>query len=469
MVGSPAVPRAAGKTSARNAVVGLVFAVAALFAGQPAVGHGVGTSQLRLRLAGGQLEGEWAVHLADARRAIGLDPQTGGEAGFAGLRARRAALDTYLVTRVALDGDGRSCPIAAPAAPLTWQRDLDEVVLPLLAACAAPPRRLAIRCDLLFDVDGKHRVYFSVEDARDTSVGVLRQERRAVAFDVRQLRPGADFLEFVREGIRHIWSGVDHILFLLALLLPAPLVAAGHGWASREGVGAAAREVLKVVTAFTAAHSVTLALSFYGLVTLPARGVEVAIALSVLAAAWNNLRPFLPGRAWAIAGAFGLVHGLGFAGALRNLSLPRHARGLALAAFNLGVELGQLGIVVAVLPLLYAASRQPFLPALRDGRGLAAHRLAGVAVGARARLRADAARRRGSAAGAVRPLPASSSAPTRSAIANAGSAGTETPALTDPACPVKLMGELTAVVPLRMREWMPSVGTVPYVQTSTPA
>jgi len=90
---------------------------------------------------------------------------------------------------------------------------------------------------------------------------------------------------------------------------------------------------------------------------IPSRLVESAIALSVFAAAWNNLRPFLPGRTWWMALVFGLVHGLGFAGALGQLSLPRQARGLALGAFNLGVELGQIAIVAVALPLLFAASR----------------------------------------------------------------------------------------------------------------
>jgi hypothetical protein len=117
------------------------------------------------------------------------------------------------------------------------------------------------------------------------------------------------------------------------------------------------------------AHSLTLCLSFFGLVAPKAQWVEVAIALSVGAAAWNNLRPFLPGKAWAIALAFGLVHGLGFAGALKNLSLPVHARGLALAAFNVGVELGQLAIVAVVLPLLYAASRRAWYPRIVLGVG----------------------------------------------------------------------------------------------------
>jgi hypothetical protein len=217
---------------------------------------------------------------------------------------------------------------------------------------------VTVGCDLLFDLDPKHRIYFSVEDARATQVGVFRAERRSVTLAVRQLRPGADFLEFLREGVRHIWSGLDHLLFLLALLLPAPLVRTGGVWSRREGLGAATREVLKVVTAFTVAHSLTLALATFGVVSPQARLVEVAIALSVFAAAWNNLRPFLPGRAWVIAFAFGLVHGLGFASALRDLALPLRARGLALFGFNAGVELGQLAIVAPLLPLLYAASRR---------------------------------------------------------------------------------------------------------------
>jgi hypothetical protein len=349
------------------------LAAAALLGTGLAVAHGLGTSMLRLRVDGRRVEGSWAVHVTDARRAVGLPPQPGGDAGFRELDARADTLRAYLVARVAISGGGGACALSARGVPLEWQRDLDEVVVGLDATCPGAPARLALRCELLFELDPAHRVYFSVEDARATSVGAFRAGTRAVAFDVRQLHPGADFVEFVREGIGHIWSGADHLLFLLALLLPASLLRTGGGgadaWRPRPGFGAVTREVLKVVTAFTAAHSVTLVLSFYGLVALPARAVEVAIAASVFAAAWNNLRPFLPGRAWAIAGAFGLVHGLGFAGALRNLSLPIRARGLALAAFNVGVEVGQIAIVVLVLPLLYAASRRAFYPRWVMGAG----------------------------------------------------------------------------------------------------
>ncbi|HUS28252.1 MAG TPA: HupE/UreJ family protein, partial [Kofleriaceae bacterium] len=150
---------------------------------------------------------------------------------------------------------------------------------------------------------------------------------------------------FVREGIWHIWEGIDHILFLLCLLLPAV-------W-RRESAKEVAREVFEIVTAFTLAHSITLVISAVGLVTLPSRFVETAIAASVVAAALNNLVRVVDAR-WAGAFALGLLHGFGFSSVLVDLGLPSHELIGTLLGFNLGVELGQAAIVVAVLPVLYA-------------------------------------------------------------------------------------------------------------------
>jgi hypothetical protein len=261
---------------------------------------------------------------------------------------------------VALTGDGAPCNSSAEVPQvLEWLADQDLVRVGFSSTCPSEPARLTIRCDLLFDADPAHRVYYSLADDRVSHVGLFREGQRSSDVDVRHFHAVAGFLEFVREGIRHIATGFDHLLFLITLLLRAPLARVLGQWMPRPGLGATAREALRVVTAFTVAHSLTLGLSFFGALILPARWTEAGIALSVFVAAWNNLRPFLPGRGWTLALAFGLVHGLGFAGALRNLALPMHARGLALAAFNVGVEIGQLAIVAAVLPLLYAASRRP--------------------------------------------------------------------------------------------------------------
>ena len=356
------------RTRATGAIL-LAIGAAPVLAAGVAAAHGVGSSQLRLRVDGIQVNGSWEVLLRDARLAVGLDAAAAGEPAWRELQGREAALRGYLGGRLSLTADGAACATEMSRSPVEWQPERQQIAVRFTATCPAEPRRLGVACDLLFDRDPAHRVYFAVEDARGEHAGLFRAARRAVTIDVRQFHAGADFVELVREGIAHIWTGLDHVLFLLALLLPAPLARAGAGWSPRPGLAATAREVVKVVTAFTLAHSLTLGLCFSGVMAPRAQWVEVAIAVSVFAAAWNNLRPFLPGRAWMIALAFGLIHGLGFAGALRNLALPIGARGFALAAFNVGVELGQLAIVAVLLPLLHLVGRRPFYPRIVMGVG----------------------------------------------------------------------------------------------------
>src|SRR5260221_198986 len=134
--------------------------------------------------------------------------------------------------------------------------------------------------------------------------------------------------------------GLGHILFLLSLLLPAVLVLEGGRWQAVARFPPAFWEVFKIVTSFTVAHSITLSLAALGVISLPSRLVESAIATSVVLAALNNVFPLVHGRRWMVAFAFGLIHGFGFASVLRDLSLPHGALLIALVGFNLGVEVG---------------------------------------------------------------------------------------------------------------------------------
>jgi hypothetical protein len=169
-------------------------------------------------------------------------------------------------------------------------------------------------------------------------------------------------MEFVREGVVHIWTGFDHLLFLTALLLPAVLVRSGGRWqAAPDGRGVIG-SVAGIVTAFTLAHSLTLALAVLGVVSPPSRWVESLIAVSVIAAALDNLRPLIPGPRWAMAFVFGLVHGFGFASVLIDLNLPTETLAVGLVGFNLGVEAGQLAVVGALLPLAYCARQTAAYP-----------------------------------------------------------------------------------------------------------
>jgi hypothetical protein len=139
--------------------------------------------------------------------------------------------------------------------------------------------------------------------------------------------------------------------------LPAVLIRSarpGHAWQPAGSFRAAFLDVVKVVTAFTLAHSITLSLAALGVVSLPSRWVESAIALSVVLAALNNIRPLVYQKRWVIAFCFGLIHGFGFASVLADLGLPQESLLIALVAFNLGVEVGQLAIVSAFLPIAFA-------------------------------------------------------------------------------------------------------------------
>ncbi|HEX4773275.1 MAG TPA: HupE/UreJ family protein [Bryobacteraceae bacterium] len=193
------------------------------------------------------------------------------------------------------------------------------------------------------------------------------------------LRPSAGnfggFPSIFRLGMRHIAEGTDHLLFLLALLLPAPLLIRDSRWTGYAGVRHSLMQILRVVTAFTAGHSITLALAALGVVRVPSRPIEVLIAVSILVSATHALRPLFPGREAAIAMFFGLIHGLAFAATLRELGLGRWERLSGILGFNLGIETMQLVVVAAILPSLMLLSRTRAYPVLRIGGAL----FAGVA------------------------------------------------------------------------------------------
>ena len=159
--------------------------------------------------------------------------------------------------------------------------------------------------------------------------------------------------QYAHEGIWHIWLGYDHVVFLLALLLPAVLRRIANRWEPAPDFFSALGEVVAIVTAFTVAHSITLSLASLGVISLPSRLIESAIAASVAFAGVSNLYPALTQRRWLVAFLFGLIHGFGFASVLSDLGLPPGSLALSLVSFNLGVEVGQLAIVAIFLPLAY--------------------------------------------------------------------------------------------------------------------
>jgi hypothetical protein len=213
---------------------------------------------------------------------------------------------------------------------------------------------------MLFDLDALHRGLLRLDLDGQTHSAVIAPDAQQQMFQAGEVALLTQFGQFFVEGVWHIWIGFDHILFLLALLLPVVLVREAGRWRGVVRFGDSLREVLWVVTSFTVAHSITLSLAALDVVSLPSRLVESAIAVSVVLAAANNLKPLVSQRRWLVAFVFGLIHGFGFASVLAELGLPQETLVLSLIGFNLGVEAGQLVIVAVFLPLSFALRHTNF-------------------------------------------------------------------------------------------------------------
>jgi hypothetical protein len=334
--------------------------------------HKPSDSYLSITVEGGQLNGRWDIALRDLDFAIGLDADGDGRITWGEVKARHADIAAYAAARLAVQADGARCALDIGAQQVDEHTDGAYSVLPLRLVCPQGaggavhgPQALSLNYTLFADIDPQHRGLLNLTVGGVTRTAILGPQAPRQTFELGTPASGlTQALDYGREGVWHIWIGFDHILFLLALLLPAvgrwTAGESGMKWQPVERFATAFWDVLRIVTAFTVAHSITLSLAALGLVSLPSRLVESAIAASVVLAALNNVWPVFHGRRWMVAFAFGLIHGFGFASVLADLGLPQGALALALLGFNLGVEAGQLAIVLAFLPTAWLLRRSAF-------------------------------------------------------------------------------------------------------------
>ena len=357
-------PRNARRCRASALAVMVVVAAAPC---SPALAHKPSDSYLTLTARGTHIDVRWDVALRDLDNELGLDANDDGILTWGEVRQRQGDVDALLFSQLRVSADGIRCEsprvAASPIAhSLDTHSDGTYSVVEFTLDCARPPRVLGVEYQLFADSDPTHRGILRLRSGagprsteRTAALGPEQPRRTFVLGESASLEV---LREFVVQGIWHIWLGFDHILFLLALLLTSVLTlcqsGGAFGWQGVARLRPALIDVLKVVTGFTVAHSLTLTLAVLDWVSLPTRLVESAIAATVFLAALNNVIPVLRERRWLAAFGFGLIHGFGFAGALRDLGLPAGALGISLFGFNLGVEIGQLVIVSIFFPVAFA-------------------------------------------------------------------------------------------------------------------
>lgn len=343
----------------------LLLALALMLFAQPVWAHKSSDSYLSLHLHDRLIEGQWDIALRDLDDAIGLDRDGDGAITWGETNARHAAIAAYALSRLTLTAGGTACATAATDHLIDHHTDGAYAVLRFTAVCSSTRAPLAVDYRLLFDLDAQHKGLLRLTYAHHTRTAMFSRDAPAQTFTQDAPSAWREIRQYLREGIWHIWTGFDHLLFLITLLLPAVLVRVNGRWQTVETFSAAARESAAIVTAFTAAHSLTLSLAALDIVQLPSRLVESTIAASVILAGIANLYPGIAPRRWPVAFAFGLIHGFGFAGVLSDFGLPQEALLLSLVSFNAGVEIGQLAIVALFLPLAYgirqSSSYQPLI------------------------------------------------------------------------------------------------------------
>lgn len=366
-----------GRQAGSRLVVGALAAALAWALGAPlAAAHTGKQSYVYVDLLADRVEGRVEYLVADLDDVLGLGiadglgslpaPQRTDEAERR-LEAARATLERFTRDHVSLDlGQG---PV-----PLVYE-ELDYLDLSVGSYVVVhfttgelgrePPRVFDVSYDAFFDEGPDRSALLLV--GRDWKTGVYNNEASHLhVFDAGTTRQRVELDEgswlrgvqgTVSLGVEHIRTGADHVMFILTLLLPAVLVFRSGSWRPAPSFRSSLWRVLKVASAFTVAHSVTLSLAGMGWLEVNSKLVESIIAVSIVLAALHNLRPVFANREWTLAFAFGLFHGLGFAGLLSELGLGRDQRIWSLLGFNVGVELGQAGIILMVFPVLYLLRR----------------------------------------------------------------------------------------------------------------
>jgi len=331
-----------------------------------ALAHNPDTSYARCRVADDRVEVKLIYDVFTLLKITDLDANHDQRLTRAELRAGAPAIERFLRAHVALEIDGQPADLGEALAPVwpegapdslaapDWHAAASLIAFPFRRDTSTPPHEVGLTFTFFPQLGAQHTVLGVFEHAGRTQEVTFTDSEPDYLYDAgytptakAETIPAA-LRRFVRLGVAHIFLGYDHICFLLALIVVSRFT-----------------ELIKIITSFTVAHSITLILAALKIVTIPARLVECGIALTIVYVAAENLCRKHIAHRWRVTFFFGLIHGFGFANVLAELGLPRAATVRCLLAFNVGVELGQLGIVLTLLPLVVLLEKSRHAPKVK--------------------------------------------------------------------------------------------------------
>jgi len=369
-------------TTANRALPGGAMAIlvtimlVAVFARSPVSAHTTEQPYIYVFAAPGDVDGRVELSIGDVATVLGLDLSGTDEEVEETLRRNRDAIVAYTADHLSVGDEQEAWTIAFGQIDLFREGPGELAFAVIQFTVSAPegglPESLQVTFDPFFtEIPGRdglllHRGgYEAGEFVADKELLVTFTDNdRTQSVDLGGRGFWGNIGSSITLGIDHIKTGPDHILFVLALLLPSVLIYR-EGWHPIAGFGGSLWRVLKIVSFFTVAHSITFTLAGLGwLPTPPSKIVEAVIALSIAATALHSIRPIFPNREWTLSFVFGLFHGMGFASLVSDLDVSRSSQLLSLLGRNIGIEIGQVAVILLLFPALFMLRRTPVYPAV---------------------------------------------------------------------------------------------------------
>ncbi|WP_334064665.1 HupE/UreJ family protein [Alteromonas genovensis] len=311
----------------------------------------------------GAFQGELLLKPEDIGQAANLDTNNDGKLLWSEVLANQQQAAAYIANALQIKQGSGKCRVSAASPTMRSISAESLIVYPLSVNCQArnteesseesspDSRVISISYEGIFDISPTHKLLTTINVQDETLTSVIAEDKRILTLSPKALSTASQFFEMVYQGIWHIFIGLDHILFLVATLLTVNLARHQRTWKKEDKKRDIVKNTVILVSAFTLAHSITLTATALDIITLDSRWVELGIAISVMLTALNNIFPVVF-RLGFLTFGFGLLHGMGFASVFAELNAQSNSLVISVAAFNIGVEVGQLAIVSLLLPLL---------------------------------------------------------------------------------------------------------------------